>query len=64
MILDTVPVQASSLIRNLALACRLTAILVVAKMQASEAVRFEPYRYDYQGQHIQAELGRFVVPER
>jgi pimeloyl-ACP methyl ester carboxylesterase len=33
-------------------------------MQASEAVRFEPYQYDYQRQHIQAELGRFAVPER
>jgi pimeloyl-ACP methyl ester carboxylesterase len=40
------------------------AILFAAKMQAFEAVRFEPYQYDYRGQHIEAELGRFVVPER
>jgi pimeloyl-ACP methyl ester carboxylesterase len=32
-------------------------------MRASETVRFEPYRYEYQGKQIDAELGRFVVPE-
>ena len=64
MILDAVTVLANSLVRNFVLDCRLAAILVVGEMQATEAVRFEPYRYDYQGQHIQAELGRFVVPER
>lgn len=56
--------QANSLFRTLVLACSLTATLAAARRETSEAVRFEPYQYEYQGQHIRAELGRFVVPER
>src|SRR6185312_617636 len=52
------------LFRDLVLVCRLTAILLAVKMPGSDAVRFEPYRYDYQGQHVKAELGRFMVPEQ
>ena len=52
------------LFRDLVWVCRLTAILLAIKMQGSDVVRFEPYQFDYQGQHVQAELGRFMVPEQ
>jgi pimeloyl-ACP methyl ester carboxylesterase len=48
-----------------------TAVVILAAigllsvfMPLSLDIRYEPYRYAYQGQQIQAELGRFTVPER
>lgn len=29
-----------------------------------QAIQYQPFEYDYQGQHIHAELGHFEVPER
>lgn len=43
--------------------CTLAGILVSTEMRASDTVQFEPYRYEYQGKQIDAELGRFLVPE-
>ena len=39
-------------------------LILAVGAAAGEGVQFEPYEYTYQGQRIQAELGRFVVPER
>src|SRR6476659_1833764 len=43
--------------------CTLAGILVSMQMRASDTVQFEPYRFEYQGKQIDAELGRSVVPE-
>jgi hypothetical protein len=47
-------------ITHLALLCALFA----GTLNAADELRLEPYDYDYQGQRIHAEVGRFSVPER
>lgn len=42
----------------------LAALLLTITASAADAIRFEPYEYTYRGRTIQAELGRFIVPER
>jgi hypothetical protein len=38
-------------------------LILAVRRADGEGVQFEPYEYTCQGQRIQAELGRFVVPE-
>jgi len=45
---------------HLALLCALFA----GTLNATDELRLEPYDYDYQGQRIHGEVGRFSVPER